>query len=116
MTRFPDAEAEAVAFLNPIAGVPVGTRVPNPRPDSFVRVWRTGGTATRILDRPILTVQAWGKSENDTVAPSELAQKCRDAYLARNPQVEASGPYYDPDPTTGIARYTFNVQPNIRAN
>jgi len=36
-------EQAFVAYLSP-AGFHVGTRVPNPRPDQFVKVTRTGGT------------------------------------------------------------------------
>lgn len=120
-TTLVDAEALVVAFLTPLASVHVGTKVPDPRPASFVRVWRTGGAAVnRILDRPFITVQAWAADE---VAASELARKCRQALfdgytgmpLVRG-VVETAGPYSDPDPSTGIPRYSFTHQLSIRAH
>lgn len=120
----PDAEALVVAFLKARTAVPVATRVPaKNRPPVFIRAWRTGGAATnRIIDRPQITVQAWGPTANATDVASELGQKCRrllfNEYtgmrLVRRVE-EVSGLYYDPDPDTGHARYTFTVALTVRA-
>lgn len=119
----PDVEAIVVAFLNGVVVPPVSTRVPNPRPAAFVRAWRTGGAATsRVLERAQITVQAWGSNSADTVAASDLAQACRTALfneytgmpLVRGVE-EIAGLYSDPDPATGIARYTFTVTLMVRA-
>lgn len=120
----PDVEALVVAFLNGNLTPPVKTRVPNPRPDAFVRAWRTGGTAVnRVLERATITVQAWGADSNDTVAAAELAGQARHALLNAYTEmplvrgvVEMTAPYYDPDPGTGIARYTFTHQLLVRAH
>ena len=118
-----DVETMVATFLNSKVGPPVATRVMNPRPASFVRAWRTGGAASsRVLEQAQITVQAWGSSSNDTVTASDLAQECRTALfneytgmpLVRGVE-EVSGLYSDPDPTTGIARYTFTVSLTVRA-
>lgn len=119
--ELPDVEALVVAFLKPVASPQkVSTLVPDPRPASFVRVFRTGGAATnRVLERAQITVQAWAK---DTGAAVELAKACRTALLNRSTSMplvrgveETGGLYFDPDPGTGIPRYTFTVQITVRA-
>lgn len=117
---FPDAESMLVAFLKTVVTVPVSTRVPQTRPASFVRVWRTGGAAVnRVLDRPTITVQAWADSSVDA---AELARKCREALLSKSTTMplvrgveEQTGPYSDPDPETGIPRYSLTVRLSVRA-
>lgn len=117
----PDVEAMVVFFLTTKLGVKVGTRVPNPRPDTFVRAWRSGGAAVnRVLDEAQITVSVWGPS---TTAASELAQRVRHALLSDNEGMtlvrgveETGGLYFDPDPSTGTARYTFTVSLLVRAN
>lgn len=116
---FPDSEALVVQFLRLRLGAThVGTKVPRDRPDVFVRVWRTGGaSANRVLDQPLITVQAWGSDSH------KLIERCRDWLLndyTFMPPVrgieEVSGSYYDPDPDTNIDRYTFTVQLRVRAH
>ena len=118
--RFPDAEALVLAFLKPVVSpVAVHVKVPKTRPATFVRAWRSGGASiNRVLDRPMITVQAWA---TDSVGASELAMACRDAFLhdyTRMPLVrgveEVTGLYFDPDPDTGIDRYTFTIQLMVR--
>lgn len=41
------------------AGVPVSGRVPNPRPASFIRVSRAGGSRARSVDHMLLLVECW---------------------------------------------------------
>jgi hypothetical protein len=114
VTTFPDIEAECRQMLLGPAGVHVGTKVPDPRPASFVRLWVTGGSADqRILDRPTVTVQAWG---GDTVEAAELARKCRDVFLTRfGARNEMTRPYFDPDPGTNTPRYSFTFRTRSRA-
>ncbi len=123
--KFPDSEAMVVAFLAMrVAPVPVHTKLPAPPTGTFVRVWRTGGvTVNRVLDQPLITVQAWAP---DPVTASDLAQSCREALLRGSailPLVrgvtEAEGLRYDPDTegeaATGADRYTFTLQLRVRA-
>lgn len=123
----PDVEEMVVAFLAGKLQPDVATRVPDPLPSRFVRVWRTGGVAVnRVLERATITVSAWAGEDGETagtVAAAELAGQARDAllndYLAM-PLVrgvsEMTAPYYDPDPGTGCARYTFTHQLLVRAH
>lgn len=119
--NFVDVESLARGFLIPVVSpVSVHTKVPATRPATFVRVWRTGGAAAnRVLDRPIITVQVWGP---DSVSAATLAGVCREALLSEGPSLplvrgveEVSGLYFDPDPSTGVDRYTFSVQLSVRA-
>lgn len=121
MMTLVDAEAIVVDFLSSkMQGVRVGTKMPNPRPTQFVRVWRSGGFApNRILDVPHITVIASGAS---TVEASQLAALARGALLNDHVEMalvrgveEVGGPYYDPDPSAGVDRYTFTVALRIRA-
>lgn len=116
--RFPDSEAMVVSFLEDrLAPLKVSTKVPKVRPAEFVRVWRTGGAAAnRVLDRPTLTIQAWGPNSH------ELIRVCREAILNEYTQMplvrgveEITGPYYDPDPGSNADRYSCNLQLQVRA-
>ncbi len=120
MNVMPDVEKLVGGFLRGKIGVHVGTKVPNPRPARFVRAWRSGGAAqNRVLDLPHVTVTTWGTS---TVDASNLATEARRALLNDHVELgpvrgvtEVGGLYYDPDPDTGIDRYTFTVQLRVRA-
>lgn len=55
-------EATIISYLNG-NGFKAYADVPNPRPESFVTVERTGGTSDSVvLDRPTVAVQAWAKT------------------------------------------------------
>lgn len=119
--RFPDVAVMVREFLLPhLSPVTVHTDVPSTRPPVFVRVWRTGGAAVnRVVERPLITVQAWAAS---SVAASELAGDCRMLLLNGSPSMplvrdieEVTGPYADPDPASGAPRCTFTVQYSVRA-
>lgn len=119
--NFVDVEALVRVFLGAkVSPVKVHTKMPANRPEKFVRAWRTGGAAAnRVLDQPIITVQGWAP---DSVTASALAGDCREFLfndytlmpLVRSVE-EVTGLYLDPDPETGIDRYTFSVQLQVRA-
>ena len=102
--------------------MPVVVQVPNPRPDSFVQLIRTGGPRHDVvIDRAQITVQCWAPT---TVAAAELAQTVR-AHLGVihqaehqatvvYPPSELGGPANLPDPTSGSARYSWSVQIPVR--
>jgi hypothetical protein len=118
----PDAEALAVAYLTRcLAGTTVSTRLPNPLPDRYVRVRRTGGYApNRVLDEAQLTLECYGP---DTVTAYGLARTVQHHMhtaasssairLARGTST-VGGPYYDPDPVSGCERYTLTVRVVLR--
>lgn len=117
---FADAEIIVRDFLVSHLEVPVKTRVPASRPAVFVRAWRTGGAAVnRVLDRPMITVQAWAVTDADAAS---LAGRCRDLVygsytgmsLVRGVE-EVTGLYYDPDPDVNTPRYSFTFQASVRA-
>lgn len=118
--ELPDAEAMVITFLQGKLGVPVTTRVPNPRPKAFVRAWRSGGAAQNpVLDIPHITVTAWAE---DSVAASDLASRARHALFNDHIEMplvrrveEVGGKHFDPDLDTGTPRYTFTVSLRVRA-
>jgi len=63
---FPDAEETVREYLLPLRpDVRIATRVPNPRPASWLRIMRTGGPReSRFIDRPQITLEGWGPDEN----------------------------------------------------
>lgn len=117
---FPDVEAMVIDFLNTRIVPPVSGKVPTPRPVKFVRAWRTGGAAVnRILERPTITIQGWAEDDAEAAA---LTRECREFLLNQYtlmPLVrgveEVTGPYFDPDPDTGIDRYSCSIQLSVRA-
>lgn len=122
--NFPDVEVLVIGFLESrITPVPVKGKVPNPRPVKFVRVWRTGGAAqNRVLERVTLTVQAWAEGEAGDADAFTLARQAREHLLndyTAMPLVrgveEITGPYFDPDPDTGVDRYSFSMKLSVRA-
>lgn len=117
---FVDVEALVIAFLNARVTPPVSGKVPNPRPATFVRAWRTGGAAVnRVLERPTFTVQGWA---GDDAVAAALTRECREYLLTEYTAMplvrgveEITGPYFDPDPDTGIDRYSCSIQLSVRA-
>ena len=121
---FADVDAMVVAFLDGIVSPDVAVLVPDPVPGEFLHVRRVGGgAANRVLDLATVTVTAWGEKRTSTVQASALAGQARDALLSLYtvmPLVrgvsELTAPYFDPDPDTGRARYTFTHRLSVRAH
>lgn len=119
---FPDVEALLVRVLGPLLGVPVSTRVPNPRPDSFVRVSRVGGSRRDLItDQALVVVEGWALTEPEASALTARAQ----AYVFALAQTSHDGDYVRavrdagglrsfPDPLTESPRYQFTVQIDTR--
>lgn len=125
---FPDAVAAVIGALNDqlddlgFSGVPVRSRIPNPRPSRFVRVYRTGGPLANIVtDSAQITVEAWAASDVDA---HDLAQAARAIVNSLEATVtggvtvygvnEFSGPGYLPDPESEQPRYTWSASVNVR--
>jgi hypothetical protein len=123
---------DAVAVINPYlraglvaAGlaVPVVSRVPNPRPGSFVRVQRTGGPEVfpRTVDGAQITVDCWAATDG---AAMDLAQRARQLIqqmsgtvqsgVSVHRVVEVGGPQNLPDPDSETPRVTFTAQIQMR--
>ncbi|AKY02181.1 tail terminator [Streptomyces phage SF1] len=122
---FPDAAALVCTYLREQlvdreVRVPVGTRVPSPRPARFVRIERIGGLRLdRVTDRPRLDVHCWGASEEDA---HDLAQLVRALLLAipgwrgaaAYDVAEVGGPNTLPDATSGQDRVALAVEIALR--
>lgn len=119
---FADLEAELVTHLSSTLGVPVSTRVPTERPESFVRVTRVGGTRRdRFRDAGMVVVDCWADT---SPAAAELAQLAR-AHVYNLPDAEGlgvtvyrvqevGGVMNNPDPDSSSPRYTFTAQVTYR--
>ncbi|OUD02569.1 hypothetical protein [Streptomyces swartbergensis] len=122
---FPDAAEIVATYLREAlaaAGFPVrvGTRVPNPRPDEFVRLKRIGGARLDVVtDRPRLDVHCWGA---DDERAHDLTQITRALLLAipgwhgaaAYDVAEVGGPNELPDPETSSPRLAFAVEVSLR--
>jgi hypothetical protein len=119
MVLFPDAVDVVVTALDADLTEPVRSRVPNPRPTTFVLVRRTGGPKRNLVtDQAQITVESWAATCEDA---ADLAQSAR-AIMNDLPGQsiggvlvvrveEASGPADLPDPLSDQPRYsqTFSV-------
>lgn len=127
---FPDAEGAVINELTSrleTAGDSarvVGT-TPDPVPDRYVRVIRTGGPASAFyLDRAQVTIEAW---DYDEVSAERLAELCRAWIWAASRAgdldgipfhflQEFGGPARLPDPSTGQYRYTLTLAIELRGS
>ena len=85
---------------------------PNPMPDEFVTVERTGGGDRDKVDRPTLAVQAWAQGRK---AAAELADAVRCDLESLTGTlglgaVRVASIYNWPDPETRRARYQLTVE------
>lgn len=120
---FPDAAACAVTILNAALTPTVYTRVPNPRPATFVRLSRDGGIRRSVVvDQATLVVECWAASEE---AAQDLAQLARAALHAAEATTvgsygtvyrvdEVAGLSFAPDPESDQPCYRFTVSLALR--
>lgn len=119
---FPDVEAALVERFSALLGVPASTRVPNPRPDSFVRVSRVGGARRDLVtDQPLVVVECWASKEG---LASDLGRRALAfVYTLEGADVaggsirrvrEVGGLQSFPDPISESPRYQFTVQIDTR--
>lgn len=106
----------------------VGTKIPNPRPDAFYRVQRTGGVRrTRFTDAPIVVLESWGSDEAEAIEMAEtgrtaMANLQGESLEGATPDdihqvydvTESSGLINLPDPLSDQARYTQTFELHIR--
>ena len=111
-----DAEAMARAYLldalpaHGLDGVPVSTTVPKPRPARFVRLMSSGSERLTLVHRETrITAEVW-----NAAGVAEAARDAEAVYMALDgwdlvPPFDGwpSGPYPQPDPTTGTPRYVM---------
>jgi hypothetical protein len=114
---FPDAEKTVREYLlQRMPGKKMATRVPNPRPNEWLRILRTGGAReNRFVDRPQITLEGWAQNEDDA---ARLLNDARAWLNAADGQIfgveEVGGPANLPDPTTAQIRYTMTLWVRIR--
>jgi hypothetical protein len=119
---FPDAIEIVCDYLDQFFAEPVRSKIPNPRPDAFITVTRTGGPRRNLVtDEPQVTVESWAQSDEEA---QDIAQIAR-AYLgAMVGEVvngaavyrvdELSGPANLPDPLSEQPRYSQSFAIAIR--
>lgn len=127
----PDVEALIVAYLNTELAARsnaarASTKVPASKPNTFVRVLRTGGPRDFVIDRAQMTLEAWARPNRPADAASlmELVRGLIGAldrftyggvtYQFYEPQ-EFSGPANRPDPDSEWERYTETFSVGVRA-
>lgn len=54
-------------------GVTISSRVPNPRPQRFIRISRAGGPRDWAIDRALILVECWAATEPAASADADLA-------------------------------------------
>lgn len=112
MTLAPvDVEATVRSALLSL-GVPVSTKVPNPRPAAFIRISRAGGLrANLVQEQPSVIVECWS---DDSVQAFGLAASAWSAMeSAFGPELDATSPVWFPDPDSTQARYQFTASPLV---
>ncbi|RLP74352.1 hypothetical protein D9V32_13470 [Mycetocola tolaasinivorans] len=117
--EFPDSEVMVTDFLKTRVEGDAAAFVPKVIPPRFIQIMRVGGAAdNRAVETVSISWTAWGKSKADA---SAAAQKLRSVFLndySAMPLVrgltEVTGPYFDPDPDTGRARYSGQVSLRVR--
>lgn len=123
--EFPDAVEVMCRYLRAALaaagqGVPVGTRVPSPRPPLFVRVERVGGSRLdRVTDRPRLNIECWGPDEEQLADLVKIARALVFAVPGWRGVVaydvdDVGGPNTSPDPVSGQPRAAFAVEVSLR--
>jgi hypothetical protein len=117
----PNAEAAVVGLLAlELVPVVVGTRIPNPRPVSLVRVQRVGGVERNFIqEQPTLLVECWGPTQTaawDLAAKAWSLLQGRDTLEFNGMELRErhlSSPVNYPDPSTSSPRYQFTLQTTI---
>ena len=124
MVLFPDIEELLCAWLRAeLDDVPVGNKLPNPRPDPFVLVQRHGGTRhTIVTDAAQIGLECWARHDYEA---HDLLQHCRSLLIYRLPgQIldghtvyrvdEFGGPSNLPDPASTSPRWVMELQVHVR--
>jgi hypothetical protein len=121
-----NVEAILVPYLTTAAtgATSVTSDIPDPTPAKYLRVLSFGGPARRdrVIDRPIVSLEAWGPKGKPMDAWAVMAKAdaamnaLADGALATVAHGAAIGrPYRSDDPTTGRPRFVCNYQITIRA-
>lgn len=101
--------------LAPALSVSVSTKVPDPRPDSFVKIVQlsSGRLSMAHADYSVL-FECWAKTQAEADALAEITMahatslNLDTVYAPRD--CVLAGPYYSDDPDTGLPRTIFTVR------
>jgi len=121
---YPDAVALLRAYLLPIVAVDIASRIPDPRPATWLQVRRVGGPQLRpVRDQPRIDVFAWAPTDPEAWTLAELARRSIHALQATTllgPMCyrvdEFLGPRQFDDPLTGSPRVWATYSLTIRAD
>ena len=73
-------ESKVIAYLGGLLDCEVAADVPNPRPDRLVTVGRDGGGSDSIvIDRPRVSVEAWGETRATALELCQEVEALMDA-------------------------------------
>jgi hypothetical protein len=119
---FPDAVDIVCGHLDDLLGVPVRSKIPKPRPASFVTVRRGGGVQqTIVTDAALLLVECWAVLPGDAMDLAQLTRAhlhaMRGHVLAGVPVYrvdEVAGPADLPDPLSDQARVVITFSIHLR--
>lgn len=106
-------EQKVIEWAKSVTGLPAAIVVPKSRPDEFITVERTGGSASVALDHPQLAVQCWAKTFGRC---AKLAQMLRNDAMAGGLlshegiyRVDVGSTYSFPDPDSDTPRYQLTL-------
>lgn len=119
---FPDIEELVVIYLASKLSVPVGTKIPQDRPSSFVVCRRTGGTRRNlVIDRASIQFHCWADTDANALALAQLTRAYIFAILGEHvngsyfyDMEESAGPGDLPDGVSNQSRYVFTFALSVR--
>lgn len=119
---FGNAQSVVNTYLRKATGIHVGTRVPSPRLDRFVRTIRTGGIRRDLVtDVARLTFECWNTDKVDAERDAQIVRREVGEMRGRtfagikvHGVEEISGPQDSPDPDTGTPRYVLTIELALR--
>lgn len=116
---FDPVEDAFVAYLRALQVERVVTDVPKLRPAKFIQLERVGGPSDLTRDSPLMLFRCWDVSRAAAAkfATDTLRQVSMVRTLGRLPVYNkrvVGGPVFSPDSDTGIPRYQFTFQCDVR--
>lgn len=117
---YPDPKAAVIGYLSGVLDVPVASRVPDRRPESFVRVQLAGGEGgvEGLLSDVAFTVESWDNNESQAQARAQrIRGHLRNAYTMGGYPVygyKEWGPPVDLADESRQWRYTFTFAIRFR--
>lgn len=108
-------ERALIEWLNghPVDGLKATLDVPKDRPQRFIAVERVGGPTGTYVDRPLVSIQVWGKTRADASGAAIAVRDALVQFAVDTPSVggvSVQSLINNPDPDSGQARYQLTVQ------